>query len=266
MRVLPVVQGVPSWLGSRSDPPWPPLDAHAREAWSRLLGALVDRYGRRGSLWRQYPSVRKLPITAWQIWNEPTLRVYWGGKPNAKQYVAMLRTVGRAIKSRDRKAEIVTAGLPPSLLTGAIRLQKFIKQMYKAGGGRALDTVAINSYAVSDKYLGKLMDDMRKLINRSGGRADKIWITELGWCDKGAKSRFCVGTKRQVKYVRGSLKLIKRKRTAWKLRGFVYFSWRDGRPYAPKFNNLWGLHTGLLSISGKKKPVYNAFAKGVKGF
>jgi exo-beta-1,3-glucanase (GH17 family) len=149
-------------------------------------------------------------------------------------------------------------------LSGAIRLKPFIKQMYKAGAGSVIDTVAINSYATSDKDLGKLMNQMRKLINRSGGRSDKIWITEIGWCDQGVKSRFCVGSKNQKKYVRGALKLIKRKRTAWKLRGFVYFSWRDGRPYGS--GDLWGLHTGLLSVKGKKKSVYNVFVNGVKGF
>ena len=62
--------------------------------------------------------------------------------------------------------------------------------------------MAINSYAVTPKYLGKLMNTTRKYVNRIGGRSDKLWITEVGWCDKGYKPghRFCVGTKRQTKY------------------------------------------------------------------
>ncbi len=61
-----------------------------------------------------------------------------------------------------------------------------------------------------------------------------------------------------------SLKLIKRKRNAWKLRGFVLFSWRDAQPVARRFDE-WGLHTGLLNSKGKKKPAYNAFVRGVRG-
>ena len=58
---------------------------------------------------------------------------------------------------------------------------------------------------------------------------------------------------------------MKKKRKAWKLRGFVLFSWRDGTPYAG-IKDQWGLHTGLLNVKGKKKPSYKAFVKGVKAF
>jgi hypothetical protein len=110
------------------------------------------------------------------------------------------------------------------------------------------------------------MNTTRKLVNRIGGRPDKLWITEVGWCDKGYKPghRFCVGSRRQAKYIGQSLSLMKKKRSAWKLRGFVLFSWRDGRPYTSR--DFWGNHTGLLTIKGKKKPAFNAFVRGVKRY
>jgi hypothetical protein len=37
----------------------------------------------------------------------------------------MLRVVGRAIKRVDRRAEIVTAGLPPSKLRSAVPLDRY---------------------------------------------------------------------------------------------------------------------------------------------
>ena len=237
----------------------PPTSNDEMAAWA---AALVDRYGPNGSIWRSNPTVTPQPITVWQIWNEPTLPQYWAGRPNIKQYVRMLRSVGGAIKGRDRGAEVVTAGLPDSRLRGAIRLAPFLKGLYKGGGTSAFDTVAINTYAVNARYMGKLMNSTRALMNRSGGRSDGTWITELGWCDKGAKSRFCAGTEGQAKNIAASLKIIKQKRRAWKLHGFVLFSWRDGRPYGT--GNQWGLHTGLLNLKGKKKPAYNAFVHGVK--
>jgi hypothetical protein len=233
---------------------------------ARFAQLAVDRYGPNGSLWRSNPTVPPHPITSWQIWNEPNLYVYWNPKSNAQQYLAMMRTVGGAIKAKDPSAEIVTAGLPDSFLKSAIRLQPYLKALYKNGGTNAFDAVAINSYAVSPKSLNKLMTKTRKYLNRLGGRSDKLWITEVGWCDKGYKPghRFCVGTKRQKKYTGQALSLIKKKRAAWKLRGFVWFSWRDGRPYSSR--DFWGNHTGLLTIPGKKKPAYKAFVKGVKRF
>jgi polysaccharide biosynthesis protein PslG len=230
---------------------------------ARFATLMVQRYGPNGTLWQGHPNPH--PMTAWQIWNEPNLKQYWYPRPNAAQYRSMLQTVGAAIKSVDPNAEIVTAGLPDSRLSGAIRLQPYLKSLYSGGGGNAIDTVAINSYAVSPKYLGKLLNTTRKYVNRVGGRSDKLWITEVGWCDKGIKNRFCVGAKKQSKYTSQALSLIKKKRSAWKLRGFVWFSWRDGKPYI-KGKDFWGNHTGLFTIPGKKKPAYNAFVKGVKRF
>jgi hypothetical protein len=262
---LPVLFRAPSFRARQTKHgTYPPRDNADMARWAALL---VDRYGPNGSLWSSNPGVTPHPITAWQIWNEPNLKQYWYPRSNAGQYLSMLRTVGAAIKSRDPNAEIVTAGLPDSRLSGAIRLQPFLKGLYKGGGTSAFDTVAINSYAISPKYLGKLMNTTRKFVNRVGGRSDKLWISEVGWCDKGYKPghRFCVGTKKQTKYTGQALSLIKKKRSAWKLRGFVWFSWRDGRPYV-KGKDFWGNHTGLLTIPGKKKPAFNAFVKGVKRF
>ena len=225
---------------------------------------LVARYGPNGSLWRANPEVPSQPIRAWQIWNEPNLPVYWPSGPSARQYVRLLKNVGAAIKKRDRRAEIVTAGLPPSKLRGAIDIFKYIDQMYRAGGAKAFDTMAVNSYASSASGLKKLIDRVRKTMNRRGDRRGKIWITELGWCDKGPKHRFCVGTKNQARNIAQSLKLIAKERRSWRLRGFVYYSWRDGRPYAPDFKNMWGLHTGLLTLGDRRKPAYTAFTGGVK--
>jgi hypothetical protein len=229
--------------------------------WAILL---VDRYGPNGTLWQENPGVTPRPITAWQIWNEPHLPQYWYRRPNARQYRSMLKTVGAAIKSRDPKAEIVTAGISDSFLRGAVRLAPYLKALYKGGGSSAFNTVAINSYAVTPTYVAKLVNRTRKLMNRIGGRSDKIWITEIGWCDTGVKHRFCVGTKRQKKYTTDSLSMIKKKRRAWKLRGFVWYSWRDGRPYTSQ--DFWGNHSGLLTIRGRKKPSFNAFVQGVNRF
>jgi hypothetical protein len=267
ITVLPVLFDPPAWQSAR--PPgnkkhgtYPPKDFGAMASWA---AEAVDRYGPNGLLWRNNPTVPPHPITSWQIWNEPNLGVYWLPKANAKQYLSLLRTVGDAIKSRDPTAEIVTAGMPDSRLGYAIRLAPYLKAFYKGGGSSAFDTLAINSYAVNARYLGKLVTTMRKLVNGIGGSKDKIWITEVGWCDKGVKSRFCVGAKGQAKNIGASLALMKKKRKTWKLRGFVLFNWRDGRPF-PGGSDEWGLHAGLLTVKGKKKPAYNVFVRGVKRF
>jgi hypothetical protein len=266
IRVLPILFNPPEFRSSRparraNGGTYPPQSAAAMGAWAAKL---VARYGPNGSLWRENPGVPKQPIRTWQIWNEPNLKVYWPSGPSARQYVRLLKTVGAAIKKVDRGAEIVTGGVAPSSLSGTINIFKYIGQMYRAGGAKAFDTMAINSYARNAAGLKELIDRVRNTMNRRGDRRGKIWITELGWCDKGPKHRFCVGSKNQARNIRESLKLIASSRRRWRLRGFVYFSWRDGRPYAPDFKNMWGLHTGLLTLGNQRKPAYTAFTGGVK--
>ena len=228
--------------------------------------ALVRRYGPNGTLWAERPGLPRVPIRSWQIWNEPNLFMYWCGKPNARQYVAMLRTVGTAIKQVDRGAQIVTAGLPDSKMRRTVPLKRYVDQMYRAKATKYFDSLAINSYAKDHRHLGRMLSAVRKRMNANRDRKGQIWITEIGWGDRGPKHRFVVGPKGQATRIANSLALIRRTRRALRLRGVVYFSWRDGAPYAPDFKDLWGLHTGLLDINGKPKSALGAFDKHLKPF
>jgi hypothetical protein len=268
ITILPVLFGAPDFLSSRpagatDSNSYPPKDPATM---ARFASEAVARYGPGGSLWRENPGVRARPIKAWQVWNEPSLRPYWGGKPSAREYVRLLKAVNDAIKRRDHRAEVVSAGIPPSILAGSVPVKKYVDQMYRAGAKKAFDTLAINTYARSAGELGRLLGSVRKIMNRHGDRRAKIWITELGWCDKGPKHRFCVGKRRQASLIRSSLKLIRKERRKLRLRGLVYFSWRDSRPYAPDFRDQWGLHTGLLKLNGRAKPSLSAFRRGVRPF
>ncbi len=260
ITVLPILFHTPEFHAGRIDgrASCPPRTNASLAAYAQ---ALVQRYGPTGTLWAERPDVQPLPIRSWQIWNEPNLRVYWCNKPNTKQYVAMLRTVGGAIKQVDRSANIVTAGLPDSKLSGTIPLKRFIDQMYAAKAAKYFDSLAINSYAKDHKELGRLLASVRKQMNARRDRAGKIWITEIGWGDRGPKHRYIVGEKGQADRIAKSFALIAKQRKKLGLRGVVYFSWRDGAPYAPNFKDMWGLHTGLLDINGDPKQGYNAFGK-----
>ena len=262
IRVLPVLFNAPSFYAGRRGNAFCPPRRTARMA--RFARALVRRYGPRGSLWRQNPGVRKLPIRSWQIWNEPNLRVYWCGHPRAPGYARMLRIVGKSIRRVHRRAEIVTAGLPASELTGTIPLPRYIRQLYRAGAKRWFTTLAINSYARNRRDLGRLLGGTRRLMNGWGDSA-KIWVTELGWGDRGPRHRFVVGSRGQARRITSSFAYLRRHRGRLRLRGVVYYSWRDARPYPPQYKDMWGLHTGLLRLDGSPKPAYRAFRRAVRG-
>jgi len=265
IAVLPVLHNAPPfyWRGSSGRPWCPPRQLSTMAEFAK---AAVRRYGPNGSLWRENPSAPSLPIRSWQIWNEPNLGVYWCNRPNPREYASMLRVVGKGIKSEDPSAKIVTAGLPDSKLKSAMPLDRFISGLYKARGKRYFDTLAINGYATGNAQLSGLLNRVRRWMDRKHDRRAGIWITEIGWGDRGPKHRFIVGARGQATRIGSALTFIRKNQRALRLRGVVYFSWRDGAPYAPKFNDMWGLHTGLLDINGQPKPAYAAFGNRMKLF
>jgi hypothetical protein len=134
----------------------------------------------------------------------------------------------------------VTAGLPPSKLSGAVPLQKFIAKMYAADGRTAFDRLAINSYAVNAGPLDKLLRDTRKPDEPSGWARTQVLGHEAGLVRQGAEESVLCRGKRQARNITESIRPLRQQRTRLKLRGFVYFSWRDGRPYAPLFKTSGG--------------------------
>lgn len=263
IAVLPILFNSPRFYARQHGDAFCPPRRSARMA--SFARVLVRRYGPGGSLWRRHPRVPELPITSWQIWNEPNLRVYWCGRPRARAYARMLRIVGESIERVDRKAEIVTAGLPASELKGTIPLPRYIRQLYRAGAKSAFTTLAINSYARNRGELAELLRGTRRQMNARGDRA-KIWVTELGWADRGPRHRFVVGSRGQARRITTSYAFIRRHWRPLGLRGVVYYSWRDRRPYPPKYKDLWGLHTGLLRLDGSPKPAYSAFRRAISPF
>jgi len=224
---------------------------------------LASRYGPDGTLWAERPGIPRLPITSYQVWNEPNLPIYWPPKSRAKQYAKMLKKTSRAIKAVDPSAEIITAGLPESKFPGAIPLHRYIKQLYKAGAKRGFDTLAINTYAKNKKQLIKLLRGVRQLMNRKRDRKAKIWASEFGWADGGPRSRFTVSSKRQARNIKRSIRAMGKNRRKLRLSGFVYWNWKDAPPYRDDFD-FWGLHAGLLRLDGSRKPAFRAFRTAVK--
>jgi hypothetical protein len=262
IRVLPVLFDTPRFH-VRAQRGRSACEPEENADFARFAAILVWRYGPQGTLWRERPNLPKIPIHSWEVWNEPTLPAYSCGRPSARRYARMLRSVGRAIKGLDPHAEVVSAGLPASKLRSAVPLSRYLKSLYRAGAARYFDTLAINSYARNKRELARLLRRVRRLMNRHHDRRTPIWITEIGWGDKGLKHRFIVGAKGQGRRVKNSIAYVRRARRRLRLRGFVYFSWRDSAPYPPRFRNLWGLHTGLLNRDGQPKAAFWAFKRSV---
>jgi hypothetical protein len=263
MTVLPVLLDPPPFRSSApksgaATGTYPPRNYADMGDFAAIL---VRRYGPRGRFWRLHPELPKVPIRAWQVWNEPSLPAYWPSGPNPAQYTRLLDVVGHDIKRSDRHAEVVTAGIPDSRL--GISFSDFVQGMYKAGARGHFDTLAIHPYSRDASGVTAAVEDSRRIMDSNGDRSSGIWVTELGWADAGPSSSFTVGASGQASRISTVLSTLVRLRHQARLRGIVYFGWRDGAPYAPNFKDFWGLHTGLVNLRGNPKPALSAFAGAV---
>lgn len=223
-------------------------------AFAMFAAILVARYGPTGSFWSARPDVPRRPIRAWQVWNEPNLKAYWGGKPDAVAYTRMLKTVHRAIRSVDPSATVVTAGLPESRLGDSPR--RFLARMYRAGAKGHFQALALNPYATTADGVLEILVAMRRQMNKAKDRA-AMWVTEIGWATTGTSSTYDLGEKAHAAVVTQTVALLARNAKRLNLRGVVYYAWRD-LPVYEGGRDFWGLHTGLLSQDGTPKPAYRA--------
>jgi polysaccharide biosynthesis protein PslG len=225
--------------------------------------AVAKRYGVNGSFWTENPDIPKVPILSYQVWNEPNLTAYNPPKPSPKRYVKLLKAAAKGIRAVEPNAEIVTAGLPDSRQSRPGNVYKFIAAMYRAGARGAFDTLAINPYGRNAKAVMAKLNRVRKIMRRYRDSGSSLWATEIGWSDSGPRSDFKAGAKGQARNITKTIAAMKKQRSRLKLRGFVYYSWTDGRVYSKAVGDFWGLHTGLLRLNGKPKPALKAFGKAV---
>ena len=254
MRVMPLLQGEPTWpssrpVGNKSRNLFPPKDP---ATFAGYASAIALRYGPGGAFWAANPGVTPVPITSYQLWNEPNFPLYWGGKPNATQYAKLVIAAAAAIRAVDPTAYIVSAGLPDSKL--GQKPATFVRTMLKAGAGDAVNAIGIHPYAKTPAQTIAITKQLRKAINGAGGKSLDLWVTEIGWAAGGPRTPSrTVSSAQQGIVIRTAIQGLARARASLKLKGIVYFAWRDSAVYKGGAD-FWGLHTGLLDRKGKPKP------------
>jgi hypothetical protein len=266
IKVLPILFDPPRFrakVSKRTSATYPPR--HYSDL-GNFGAQIAARYGPNGSFWAQNPTVPKIPITAYQVWNEPNIPAYWPTGPNPRQYARLLKATAKGIHRVDRGAEIVTAGMPDSHLSRPGSVFSYVKSMLHASGGHSFNTLAVNPYGKNSTQIVRKMQRFRSILNGAHDRSARMWVTEFGWSDVGPASSFRAGRSGQARDIRRAIPALVRRRSHLKLRGIVYYSWRDGAPYAPLFRDFWGLHTGLLKRNGAAKPALAAFKATVKKY
>jgi Glycosyl hydrolases family 39 len=258
LTILPILEYAPSWdsVNSRSkaSPPRSPAP------FANFVAALVRRYGSRGTFWTANPSVPKVPIRMWQVWNEPDFKVYWSKQPFETGYVRLVKAAHRAMKAADPRAKLVLAGLPNFSW-------QYLAKMYKLHAHGAFDAVAVHPYTATPAGVVTILKKVRAVMNQNGDRNTPILATELSWPSAKGKARttFENATTEagQAKKLGQAVHLLASNRRQLGLAGFYYYTWITNESAGAGVDqfNFAGL---LRFLNGKgtfAKPALGAFTK-----
>jgi hypothetical protein len=257
IRILPYVYGTPAWL--TSVPARPPLSPTATGAWAQYLRVLVGRYGPQGSFWAARTGPR-LPIRSWQIWNEPNFLLFWKPRPSPGGYARLLATSARAIRSQDRAAKIVAAGLAP--VGAGLTPWDFLYGLYQVPGAkRNFDVVALHPYASTIKRMEAQVKVARAVMRNAGDRTKPLIVSELGVASGGQRSTFVKGPAGQASFLTRAFSLLLRERHRWHIAGIDWFTWQDSVTPNPYCSFCQG--AGLFDVEGQAKPSWTAYRRAV---
>lgn len=119
-------------------------------------------------------------IKYWEIWNEPNGKSFWPPRPDANEYVKLLKAGYEAAREADPNCRI---------LLGGIACHKdsridwgFLEGVYENGGGEYFDIMNVHPYSGPNPPEVNFFSEIQKLkvlMDKYGGQKP-IWITEIG--------------------------------------------------------------------------------------
>ena len=268
IEVLPFIYGTPEYVAKQLDNNscsasscglYAPKSQAALDAWQSFVGNAVKRYGPGGTLWSEHPEVPKVPITAWQIWNEQNSKSFYAPKPNPKSYAKLLASANTAIKQQDPSADVVLGGMAE--LAGshkAIRGSKYLAKLYKVRGvKKTFDAVAPHPYGATVAKVSSQVDLYRAAMKKAHDSRAEMYVTEIGAGSAKGGNALNRGTKGQARLLTDVYKYFGKVRKKYKIQSVDWFSWMDSSESICS----WCSTSGLLKASGAAKPSYKAFTK-----
>jgi hypothetical protein len=257
LRVFPTVVRAPAWAaGGDTREGAVPTDP---QTYATFFAEVVRRYGRGGSFWST-AGVPVLPVTSWQVWNEPDIGRYWEGDPWPRTYVALLRAARPAIKGADPRAQVVAAGLTNESW-------KDLGKLYDAGARELFDAAAIHPFSRRPSNVMKIVKLARQEMRRSGDSTKPIVLSEISWSSGKGKSTFNYGwettEKGQAQRIRQILPMLTRARRLYRIQSVYWYNWLS----PPIGDDESFSYAGLRRISRGKpvsKPALKAFRTTVR--
>jgi polysaccharide biosynthesis protein PslG len=248
LRWLAVLDYSAIWAATyRGDYHSPPRSNADYAAYARAFAA---RYGRGGSFWRRHPHLPRLPVTAYEVWNEPNNGTwFWKPRPDPARYADMYLRARRAIHAVDPRATVLVGGL--------VAHPAFVAKMYAARPDLHGNVDAIGWHAYAPRVNGLLrgLRELRATLELEGEPDLPVQVTELGWPTSGGDPTVLREPARSVAFANAATKLA---RSDCGISALVAYTWRTPRHDATGF--------GIRRPDGGPGPSSRAFTRVAQRF
>ncbi len=129
------------------------------------------------------------------VWNEPNVAFEWGYRPvSPEAYTGLLHAIYPRIKEVDPNAQVIAAGLAPTLEESDMAMSDltYLQRMYDAGAKDYFDIMSVHAYgwkfppddpADPQRINFSRTALTRQVMERNGDSDKPIFITEGGWND-----------------------------------------------------------------------------------
>lgn len=259
VALLPILTYTPSWARSTACKGTALCKPADPQLFGTFAQAAADRYKAKG-------------VKAWEIWNEPNFDWFWGAKPNAREYLALLQAAYAGIKAADPQAAVLSGGLAAvgDEEAGGISPLQFIAGLYAEGGNKYFDGIALHPYSYparpdyqADWNRWQHITQIRQLMIDKGDAAKKIWITEFGAPTNGPGQAFAANQLNGFHYGRDYMteaaqqelyaKAVElcRQYADW-MGPFFWYSLHDSGTAKDTSEHFFG----MVRADGSKKPAY----------
>ena len=181
LRWLPIVDYSTPWAASvPGDPFSPPART---DDYAAYAAALASRYGTNGSFWSEHPELPRLPVTRYEIWNEPNAELFWHPSAGApERYAELYQAAQQAIRAADPAARVIVGGLALAN-TKVTDQHAFMRAMvaHRPQLAQTIDAVALHPYAPTPAAVLDQIAEFRDTLTGLGLGHVPLEITEIGW-------------------------------------------------------------------------------------
>lgn len=265
IQVLPTLLYTPSFYSSKPEGSpylFPPDDP---QTLARFATAMVDRYGTEGAYWCPPPLGAPLscpsdyvPITYWEVWNEPDYPSWWKGSPSPAEYFELLKAVAPAIRAADSNAKVVLGSLTNA---GGGTTDGFLQALYNLGAKPYFDLLSLNPYARDVGSMVAYIRGERAVAARNGDADKPIFITEYGWATGGVQPYIVTDQQCQAALLYAATKRLWDLRDELHIHAVAQFQWHD----VPTSTTSWPHFAGVIDADDNPKPSLTAYQAAIAG-